>query len=221
MLSITELLLRLVCAFFALLILTRIMGRKEMRQLTFFNFISGIAIGSIAANLIASDTFSLLNGMTALVVWSALTILFGLVDLHSRKARHLMEGNPILLIHQGEIMEDGLRRVRLDVEALKGMLRQKNAFAVSEVAFAVLETDGSLSVMKKKDAERAAGPTKFPILPTEIISDGRWNAANMDKLDLSREEVLRDMKNAGLQQVSDVFYAEVEQDGSLYFSRKQ
>ncbi|WP_093336852.1 DUF421 domain-containing protein [Salibacterium halotolerans] len=219
--SITELLLRLVCAFFALLILTRIMGRKEMRQLTFFNFISGIAIGSIAANLIASDTFSLLNGMTALVVWSALTILFGLVDLHSRKARHLMEGNPILLIHQGEIMEDGLRRVRLDVEALKGMLRQKNAFAVSEVAFAVLETDGSLSVMKKKDAERAAGPTKFPILPTEIISDGRWNAANMDKLDLSREEVLRDMKNAGLQQVSDVFYAEVEQDGSLYFSRKQ
>ncbi|WP_245736904.1 DUF421 domain-containing protein [Salibacterium qingdaonense] len=223
-----ELLLRLVCAFLALLVLTRIMGRKELRQLTFFNFISGIAIGSIAADLIASDTFSLLNGMTALVVWSALTVLFGLVDLHSRKARHLMEGEPIILIHQGEILEKALRRTRLDVNALKAMLRQKNAFAVSKVAYAVLETDGNLSVMKKTANQPAvksdlnpAAPNVSPMLPTEIISDGHWHRANMNKLNLSREEVLREMENAGLHQVSDVFYAEMEQDGSLYFSRKQ
>ncbi|MFD2706635.1 DUF421 domain-containing protein [Salibacterium lacus] len=216
-----ELLLRVVLAFSALLVLTRIMGRKELRQLTFFNFISGIAIGSIAADLIASDTFSLTNGMTALVVWSILTILFGVMDLRSRQARRIMEGEPVILVHQGEIMEHALRRARLDVNALKAMLRQKNAFAVSEVAYAVFETDGNLSVMKKKDAERTAGSTKFPMLPTEIISDGRWNRANMEKLALSHEEVLDQMKRGGLEGVSDVFYAEMEQNGSLYFSRKQ
>ncbi|MGY4690819.1 DUF421 domain-containing protein [Salibacterium sp. K-3] len=226
--TVTEVLLRVVCAFLALLILTRAMGRKELRQLTFFNFVSGIAIGSIAADLIASETFSLPHGLTALTAWAALTILFGLLDLNSRQARHLMEGEPVILIQNGKILEEGLRRVRLDVNALKALLRQKNAFAVSDVAYAVFETDGNLSVMKKEPRRPAvkkdvlpAAPEAPSILPIEIISDGRWNTRNLEKCSLTREQVLEQIKEAGLENVSDVFYAELEQDGSIYISPKR
>jgi uncharacterized membrane protein YcaP (DUF421 family) len=154
------------------------MGRKEISQMTFFNFVSGIAIGTIGASLAIDPSLTVRNGLIALVGWTLITILLGYIDIKSKKVRELIEGQPRILIKKGQIMEGELRKVRLDIDALNALLRQKNIFAVPEVDYAIFETDGNLSVMKKDPCQplsksdlgiQNTAPNTYPI-STEVIT---------------------------------------------------
>jgi uncharacterized membrane protein YcaP (DUF421 family) len=226
--SVIELSLRIILAFATLLALTRIMGRKELSQMTFFNFVSGIAIGTIGASLAIDQTLSVRNGLIALIGWSAITIALGLIDINSKKARVLIEGEPRILIKKGQIMEDELRKVRLDVDALNALLRKKNVFAVSEVDYAIFETDGTLSVMKKEPnntltkKDMGIQPSKADVFPisTEVIADGQVNYSNLEKLNLDSQWLEQQLQTSGVASVSDIFYAEVQKDGTLYIDKR-
>ena len=222
-----DLLLRLALAFITLLTLTRLMGRKEISQMTFFNFVSGIAIGTIGASLAIDSTLSVRNGLIALVGWSAFTIVLGFIDIRSKKIREVIQGQPRILIKKGKIMEGQLRKVRLDIDALKALLRHKNVFSVSDVDYAIFETDGKLSVMKKESklplskSDMGIIPKKYiyPIA-TEIITDGRIISSNLEKLNLNKEWLDQQLQIAGVQSIAEVFYAEVQKDGTLYIDSK-
>ncbi|MDA7028547.1 DUF421 domain-containing protein [Bacillus sp. CLL-7-23] len=226
--SIFELSLRIMIAFVTLLILTRLMGRKELTQMTFFNFVSGIAIGTIGASLAIDSTLSIRNGLIALVGWSIITIALGFLDIKSKKARVLMEGQPRILIKKGKIMEDELRKVRLDIDALNTLLRKKNAFSISEVDYAIMETDGELSVLKKEPKQPLTKfdmgvlQTTFNVSPTstQVITDGMINKSNLEKLNLNTQWLQQQLQSSGVHSVSDVFYAEVQKDGTLYIDKR-
>jgi uncharacterized membrane protein YcaP (DUF421 family) len=224
---VSELIPRLALAFLTLMILTRLVGRKELSQMTHFNFVSAIAIGTIGASLAVDSSLSIRNGLLALVGWSAFTITLGWLDIKSKKIRTLIEGEPIILIKKGKIMEDKLRRVRLDVDALNALLRQRNVFSVSEVDYAIFETDGNLSVMKKETKEPATKSDMNiqqvePIYPisTAVISDGKIISSNLEKINLDKPWLEEQLQLAGIYSISDVFYAEVQKDGSLYIDKK-
>ncbi|ASN06453.1 YetF domain-containing protein [Virgibacillus necropolis] len=224
----SELALRLAIAFLTLLLLTRIMGRKEISQMTFFNFISGIAIGTIGASLAIDSTISIRNGFLALIGWSAFTIVLGLLDIKSKKIRLLVEGQPIILIKQGKIMESSLRKARLDINALNALLRQKNVFSVTDVDYAIFETSGKLSVMKMEAKQLVTKSEMnipqvttnvFPIA-TSIISDGKIDKGNMEKLNLTKQWLDQQLQLARINSITDVFYAEVQKDGTLYIDKR-
>ncbi|WP_050182894.1 DUF421 domain-containing protein [Domibacillus robiginosus] len=225
---ILELLLRLMLAFLVLLALTRIMGRKEIAQMTFVNFISAIVLGTLGAALAIDPSLSLLNGLTALISWSAFTVLLGYLDIKSKKVRKIITGQPVILIKNGKIMESALRKVRVDMESLSSLLRKKDVFAISDVDYAIFETDGSLSVMKKtakqpvtkKDLNIPEGPYTFP-MPAAVISDGIVNSRNLEKLKLDLQWLDQQLQAANIWSLSDVFYAEVQQDGSLYIDQRR
>ncbi len=226
--TIPELLLRISLSFITLLFLTRIMGRKELTQMTFFNFVSAIAIGSLTAALAVDSSLSMRNGVLALIGWSIFTIILGMMDLKSKEARKLLEGEPRILIKKGKIMEDELRKVRLDEEALRALLRQKNIFSFSDVDFAIFETNGKLSVLKKetqqpitkKDLNMTPKMSSTSPLATEIIGDGQVIHSNLDKLHLTSKWLDQQLHNAGIQSIEEVFYAEVQKDGSLYIDKR-
>ncbi|WP_088105417.1 YetF domain-containing protein [Halalkalibacter urbisdiaboli] len=226
--SIAELALRVVIAFFTLLFLTRIMGRKELSQMTFFNFVSAITIGALTAVLVMNPNVTILNGVLALVGWTIITIVLGFIDIKSKKARGIIEGQPRILIKNGKIMEHELRKVRLDVDALNALLREKEVFAVSDVDYAIFETDGKLSVMKKEAKQsllksdlgiQNPSPKMYPI-STEVINDGRIITSNLEKLNLNTQWLEKQLKLAGVNSITDVFYAEVKKDGTLYIDNK-
>jgi uncharacterized membrane protein YcaP (DUF421 family) len=225
---ISELAIRLALAFITLLVLTRIMGRKEISQMTFFNFVSSIAIGTIGASLAIDSTLSIRNGVLALIVWSAFTIALGFIDIKSKAARNIVEGEPRILIKKGKIMEDELRKVRLDIDALNAKLREKNVFSVADVDYAIFETDGKLSVMKKETQQSVTkkdlniqqpAPNVFPT-STTVVSGGQMNKENLEKLNLDEQWLNQQLQSAGVASISDVFYAEVKKDGSLYIDHR-
>lgn len=215
--------LRILVAFFVLIILTRIMGRKEIGQLTFFNFVSAIAVGTIGASIVVDSSLSIRNGVYILAGWTLLTLIFGYIDIKSRKARILLDGNPIIVIKDGKVMDNEMRKARLDLDLLKAMLRKKNAFSIAEVDYAILETDGKLSVLKKEEEQPLTKKnnlnsisTKIFPATTQLISDGSIIKSNVEKLNLSEEWVHHQLHQAGLNSLSEVFYAEIQKDGTLY-----
>ncbi|WP_053220214.1 YetF domain-containing protein [Virgibacillus senegalensis] len=222
-----ELILRVSIGFLVLFVMTRIMGRKEISQMTFFNFVSAIAIGSITANLVANQNFSVRNGVIALVGWTAYTLVMDLVDIKSKKARKTVTGSPITVIKEGKIVEDGLKESRLDLDSLKALLRQKNVFSLKDVDYAVFETNGKLSVMKKQEKQsvtksdmKVGSQPKTYTIATEVVSDGRILSNNLSKLNLDNAWLEQQLQQAGIDSVEDVFYAEVQQDGSLFIDSK-
>jgi uncharacterized membrane protein YcaP (DUF421 family) len=225
---IPELVLRLAIAFVTLLVLTRIMGRKEISQPTTFNFVSAISIGTIGASLAINSSISITNGLIALVGWSAFTIIIDLLNLKSQKIRAAIESEPRILVRKGQIMEGELRKVRLDMEALNALLRKKNVFSVSDVDYAIFETDGTLSVMKKEPKQtltksdmnmKQTSTNVFPIF-TSLISDGAIMQENLKKLNIDKQWLERQLQLLGVDSLSDVFYAEVQKDGSFYIDFK-
>nr|WP_275899653.1 YetF domain-containing protein [Bacillus piscicola] len=171
----------------------------------------------------------MLNGFLALAVWSALTIIIDFWNIKSKRFRKLVTGDAVIVIKNGVIVEDALRKVRLDIDSLRSLLRKKNVFSVADVAFAVFETDGKLSVLKKENKQtvtnESLNPAFVPVnpdfLPTEVISDGTVNQKNIKKLNLRENWITHQIKNAGLSSVSDVFYAELQKDGTLFIDHKK
>lgn len=226
--TISVLVVRLIIAFTVLLILARIMGRKEISQMTFFNFVSAISIGTIGASLAIDSTLSVRNGLIALVAWTVFTIVLGIIDIKSKAARVIIEGQPRIVIKNGKIMEGELRKVRLDIDALNALLRVKNVFSVFDVDYAIFETNGKLSVMKKEPqkfvtkSDMGIQPTQPNIYPisTGVISDGSIISSNLKKLNLTTQWVTEQLKVSGINSISEVFYAEVGKDGKLYIDKK-
>jgi uncharacterized membrane protein YcaP (DUF421 family) len=226
--TILEVTLRAAVSFLVLFVLARILGRKEISQMTFFNFVSAIAIGSIAANLVLNPNVAIRSGVVALIAWSVFTILMGMVDIKYKPARIITTGDPLILIKEGKIVESALRKTRLDLDSLNAMLRQKNIFAIADVDFAIFETNGQLSVLPKepnkpmtKGDMNVPSQKKLYPLTTSVVSDGTILTENLTKLNLSEEWLQNQLQQAGYQSPSDVFYAEILQNGQLYIDRKE
>ncbi|MRX72018.1 DUF421 domain-containing protein [Bacillus lacus] len=225
--GIGELMIRQLVTFSTLFVLTRLMGRKEISQMTFFNFTSAIAIGSIAANISVNFNIPLVTGILALAGWALFTLIMGYIDIKSKKARKITTGEPIVVIKGGKIMENSLRSTRLDMDAFNSLLRQSGIFSLKDVQYAVFETSGYLSVLKKdrkqpvtkEDMNVKTQPSLYPA-STEVISDGYINSKNLSRLNRDQQWLMQEMKNQGVQNLSEVFYAEIQQDGSLYIDHK-
>ncbi|WP_330994750.1 DUF421 domain-containing protein [Rossellomorea vietnamensis] len=227
--TIIELSFRLILSFLLLLTLTRIMGRKEISQMTFFNFVSAIAIGTLGASLAIDSTISVRNGVIALAGWTIFTVVMGYVDLKSKAFRKAVEGVPRVVVRKGEIMDAELSKARLDLDALNVMLRKKNVFSIKEVDYAIFETDGTLSVMKKEKHQpltkgdqqtfKSPGSTHQVALPTSVIEDGKVVVNNLTELHLNEVWLKEQLASQGITDMEDVFYAEIQKDGTLAIDR--
>ncbi|MFA1819944.1 YetF domain-containing protein [Virgibacillus oceani] len=225
--GIPELLLRITIGFLVLFFLTRILGRKEISQLSFVNFVSAIAIGSIAADFVLNQDLTILNGVIALTGWTAFTFIMAFIDIWSIKGRKIVSGDPVIVIKEGKIVDKALRRQQLDLDALMAMLREKNVFSIAEVDYAIFEANGKLSVMLKQGKQPVTkidmnipGKCRVYPIPIEIIVDGKVIPENLEKLNLDINWVNEQLKKQDIDSIPDVFFAQVQTDGSLFINSK-
>jgi len=214
---------RTFAAFVLLFIMVRLIGKQQLSQITFFDFISGITLGSLAATA-ASDLTVAWEVGVALLFWTGLTLLAGSLALYSRKLRKVLDGEPTILVHRGKILEKNLGKVRYTVDDLRAQLRAKDAFSLSDVEYAILETTGELSLLKSPHKEP---PSRQEMglrgessgIETELIVDGEIVAKNLS--DLQKDEVwLSQMLKAyGVEFISEVFYCSIDEQGHLFVDK--
>ena len=207
-----------------LLILTRLLGKKQMSQLTYFNYITGVTMGSVAGDFISEVNMPVVDALASLIAICILTELNSFIALKSTSYRKVMDGDDIILIKKGKIIKPALKSCRMSVNILLMLLRQSNTFSVEEVEYAILETNGSLSVMKRQQAQPIIKSDldikaeKIKNLPREVISDVKIMKVNLKELNKDEEWLKNELRKNNIESVKDVFYAEVRSDGTLYIS---
>ncbi|KZE38402.1 hypothetical protein AV656_05665 [Bhargavaea cecembensis] len=222
-----EMVFRTSVSFAALLLLTRLLGKKQMSQLTFFHYITGITIGSIAANIAGESETPFWNGLVSLVVWVLFVVLLSFITLKWGSTRMILDNQPTIVIRDGRIDEQAMKSVQLHLDDLNMMLRETGIFTIKDVQYAVLETNGALSVLQKvpqlpatkKDVKAGGGTPQY--MPSEIIADGRVNRKNLRLYGLSEEWLLEEISKHGVSRSDQVFFAQLLEDKTLDVTLKQ
>jgi len=221
-----EIPLRALFAFLFLLLFTRMNGREQISQLTYFEYAVGITIGSIAATLTTTPQDPFVPGLIGMAIWAILPILTGWLVLKSVPARKIIEGEPIVVIQDGKIDEKALARQRTNFDDLLLMLRQKDIFNISDVENAVYERDGTLSVQRKSQLNPVTPAdlnlsTSYQGLPTTLVQDGVIIENRMQEISLSKDWLMRTLHaEHGVSDISRVSIAQLDTSGNLYVDLK-
>ena len=208
----TGILLRSVFTFIGLLCLALLMGRKQLSQITFFDYIVGITIGSIAAVISVDRNIRVIDGTIAIIIWSVMPIIVGLIAMKSIGFRILVDGEPKVVIQNGIIINKTMLKEKYNIGDLLMQLRDKDIFDISEVDFAILEPNGKLSVLKKpqncavtlKDMKISAD---YKGLMTEIIIDGTIITKHLENIGKGIEWLQEQLNSKHIESIENVVFA--------------
>lgn len=210
---------------FAMLIfLTRVIGRKLLSQMSFFDYVIGITIGTIAGSYVVQAVEGMWVLLSPLIL-TLCTIAFGYMNMKSIHIRKITEGEPVVVVQNGKILDKNLSRLRYHIDDLEMQLRDKGVFNFGDVEFAVLEPHGQLSVLKKTQNQPLTPKdlklqTQYQGLATEIIKDGVVFDKNLKQNNLSFDWLYQELKKRNIDSVSNIVYAAVNTDGSLFIDLK-
>lgn len=217
-------LVRSIIAFFSLLIFTRIIGKEQISQLTFFDYVLGITIGSIAASLTTDLSSRAWPHWIGLITWAALGYLMEIITMKWRYASKVLEGQPDIVIMNGKILERTLKKSKYRASDIIELLRNQGVFDLNEVSYAIMESNGRLSVLKKPEYQPLT-PNDMNIqvkdrgIGTEIIYDGILFTDNLNQAGKDEAWLMARLKEQGISNVSEVFLAALNPDGSLYIDK--
>ncbi|MGP4106707.1 DUF421 domain-containing protein [Virgibacillus sp. L01] len=208
--------------FFALFVLTKVLGKTQIIQLTAFDFIAALVLGELVGNAIFDDQAGIIEISFAVLVAGAVLYVTEIITQKYKGSRSLLEGNPAIVIHKGKLIKEEMKKNKLDINQLQHLLRAKDAFSISEVEYAILETDGTVSVMKKpvhqtttkQDFNIAPKPVR---LPTTLINDGEVLWDNLRESNLSEEWLEQELTKQNFNSVKEVFYAEWNEGNNELF----
>ena len=217
-------LVRAFIGFFSLLIFTRLMGKEQIGQLNLFDYILGITIGSMAAALTTDLSSRAWPHWVGLITWCLLGYLMNVIASKWKYASKVLEGEPAIVIMNGKLMDNVLKKMHYRVSAILELLRNQGIFDPAQVDFAIIEPNGQLSVLLKpehlpltpKDMKIQVSPSG---ISTELVYDGILIEENLTQLNKDKAWLLKELKKQGIHDISEVFLATLNPAGSLYVDK--
>ncbi len=194
--DIVKVLINSIVAFVYLFIIARLMGKKQIAQLTFVDYVIGISIGSIAAEFATDVDTPWYYYILSIAIFFVLNLFISLIFNKAQWLKRLLQGTPSVLINDGKIDYDELKRCKLDLYDLMSLARERNIFDLSEISYAVLEVNGQLSVLPKGN-KRPVVAEDFDNIKLEqtsmanyVVIDGKISHTGISDLNVSEEWVL-------------------------------
>lgn len=197
---------------FAVLFLSaKIVGHKQISQLDFFDYITGITIGSIAAEM-ATELEEPWKPLTAMLLYGGITWLLSVTSIKFPRTRKYLNGTPTILMDQGKLYPENLKKAKLDLSEFMAMCRQRGYFDLTDIQTAVFEYNGTLTILPTAD-QRPVTPQDLQLAPeqellfTELIMDGRILEDNLKRMGLDRTWLERQLQQRHIRSPQDVFLA--------------
>lgn len=200
--------------------LTKLLGSKQLSQMNVFEYISGVVLGGIVAIHTFDPNSSIVYAIIAMIIWFLIPFTVQKVSLKSKAFRNFMEGKSTVFIQDGKIMEDNLKKQGYSTDDLLEKLRERDVFLATDVEFAVLEPDGTLNVLPKrenrpltaKDLGLKLAPQKEP---QTIIMDGEVVYESLANLNLNLTWLETELEKLNVS-IENVFLGQADSDGQLY-----
>lgn len=205
----------------ALLILTKLLGYRQVSQFSMFDYINGITIGSIAAEMAIDLEGNFLKPLLAMVVYAAFVILLSKISQKSIPLRRLINGKAIMLYQDGKIYNENLRKAKMDVDEFLVECRVNGYFDLSQIESAVLEPNGKISFLPVTE-DRPATPKDLGIKPAQeeifanIIIDGHIMKENLKHVGRDQNWLNQQLDGQNIKKPEDVFLAICDKQGNFY-----
>ncbi len=218
--------IRTLFLFTLVVIVLRLMGKRQIGQLQPYELVVIIMISELAAIPMENIGIPLLSGLIPIFILFILQVGLAYIPQKRHRARGVICGTPSVLIANSQIVEKEMKRLRYNINDLLEQLRSKNIPNIADVEFAILETSGQLSVIPKSQ-KRPLAPadiqltTEYEGIPTTLIIDGHVFHENLQKINLSPGWLQTELAKFGIQRFKDVLFATLDTQGKLFYQVKE
>lgn len=206
---------RTILVLIILFFITKMMGKKQISELNFFDYVVGITIGSIAADISLDIEKNMIAGIAALFIYGFISYIISFVSIKSILARRFFIGVPTVLVEKGKIIESGLKKSKIDVNDLLMVARENGYFNLDEIDYALMEVNGNISFLPK---EKEKPVTKKDIkikcsnegLTVNAIIDSKYMANNMKAINKDKEWLDHELKVNGYDNYDNILLATID-----------
>lgn len=218
--------LRTIIVFVCIVSAMRLMGKRQLGELELSELAVAVLISDMAAHPLQDIGIPMLNGIIPIIVLLSCEILISFLSLKSEKIRTVLFGKPCVIIKNGCICQEEMKKNRFSLDELSEQLRRRDVTDISSVRCAILETDGSLNViLNASDQPLTAGAAGIPRrehgIPLGLICDGKLQKGNLAKAGKSPAWLRRELAKRNIARIADVYYMTVDECGDIYLSEKE
>ena len=195
--------------------LTKLLGKKQISQLSFFDYIVGITIGSTVADIALDIEKNFIGGIVSLLIFVLIDYFISMITMKSITARRFLIGVPTVLVEKGKIIESGLKKCKLDVNELLAEARIEGYFDLEEIDYALMEINGAISFLPR-DKEKPITKKDMNIkcdkrgLTVNAIIDGVYMKNNMKAISKDKKWLDHELKIQGYNNYNDILLATID-----------
>ena len=203
----------------ALFIIAKIMGHKQMAQLDFFDYITGITIGSIAAEL-ATEIEKPWKPLVSMIVYGGISVSLSIIAGKSLKIRKYINGTPTIILDNGKLYRKNMKKAKLELSEFMVLCRQEGYFNINDIQTAIFEHNGRLTILPVSE-NRPVTPKDLKLTPpkeeiyTEVIMDGRILGENLKRLGMNEKWLEKQIKQRNFNSVREIYLGVCDQNNNL------
>lgn len=220
MIEIFDVILRALISLIALFLVTKLLGKKQVSQLSLFDYVIGISIGNFAAEMTTDLDLPYTHGIVAVLVFGLVAYLVSVLTMKSISLRRFFIGTPTVLIQEGKILQKGLKRVKFDINDLLEECRGNGYFDISQIEYALMEANGKLSILPKGDylpvtIKDMKLKSEKQCLCANVIIDGKIMFNNLKNMNKDKKWLVKEMKIKGYKTFENVLLATLDNNQKI------
>lgn len=225
MIEVGEVIIRSLFSLVTLFLVTKMLGKKQVSQLSLFDYVIGISIGNFAAEISINTDTPYINGVVAVIVFGIVALLISIGTMKSILLRRFFMGTPTLLIQNGKIIYKNLKRVKFDINDMLEECRNNNYFDISEIEYAIMEANGKLSILPKSE-NKPLTPKDMNLkveksgLCANVVIDGHYMLNNLENMHKTKEWLDKELKIKGYKNLDKILLATLDINEKLVVYEK-
>ncbi|MGM7702157.1 DUF421 domain-containing protein [Pseudalkalibacillus sp. Hm43] len=200
-----------------IILVFRLMGKREIGQISVVDFVVSIMIAELAVISIESPEKPMIHSLLGIGILLIAQIVFAYVSLKSERLREIIDGKPSVIIDRGKIDEMEMKKQKYNFSDLLIQLREKGVSKVSDVEFAILEPSGKLSVIRKEDDDEVGESTLYPL---PLILDGKIQEEHLNRFGKTELWLRQELKKLGYKDLKKISFCSLEADGIFFVDSK-
>lgn len=212
-------LIRSIILYIAVLISLRVMGKGEIAEMNAFDLVITLLLAEVCAIPMQDNSIPMIYGISSITALVFVEILISYISLKSRTISKILSGSPAILINKNQLNYKQLKKERISIEELLEELRSQGYFNIKDVQYAILETDGDLSIIPSPSYDSSKIPN-FKHLPLPVIIDGKIIKSNLNELNKDDKWILKTLKSNNIKSIKDVLICIVDENDEVIIQRK-
>lgn len=203
---------RAIILFIIVFLVIRLMGKRELSQIQPFEFVIIVLIADLASGPMSDRNMTTFYGIVPILALLVMYMIFSFLLKTNKKVQNIMSGSPVILIEDGKIVEEEMKKQEYMIEDIMSQIRSRGVFKVQDVAYAILETNGNLSVIPKSESKGK--------LPLNVINDGTRLEGNLKLLKMSNEQLDEMLKKHNVEE-NNILIATIDEYDNFIYQLKE